>query len=192
MKSIKKKFVENRKSIFIFGLLIFWALVIVLKQGGQSLLIHYAWPFIVGGTFIILFDKKWVQERPGIPELLLLLTLSTFLITFLFDLSPSNGSLELMNISGGLLLALTIHQSKWTDEDLQKLFLGIIAIVVLLDIWGILIYAGGHPFNRLIGPLVKPNESFAGFPNLLANLNILAIIPAVYLHNQTKRVNTLQ
>lgn len=187
MKSLKKTFIDNRKTIFIGGALIFWALVIVLKQGGQSLLIHYTWPFIVGGTFILLFDKKWLKNKPGITELLMLLTLSTFLITFLFDLSPSNGSLELMNISGGLLLALTVHQTKWTDKDLQNLFWGIIAVVIIADLWGLIMYGCGHPFDRLVGPLIKPNEAFAGFPNLLANLNILAIIPAVYLHHTTKK-----
>jgi len=182
MKLLNEMFM---KRIFTFCALILWAFVIILKQGGQSLLIHYAWPFIVGGAFILLFKKEWLKNKPGVTELLMLLTLSTFLITFLFDLSPSDGSLELMNISGGLLLALTLHQTKWTEEDLKKLFIGIIAIVVVLNIWGLILYAGGHPFNRLVGPLIKPNEAFAGFPNLLANLNILAIIPAVYLHNKT-------
>ncbi|MBA4336862.1 hypothetical protein C0416_03775 [bacterium] len=182
MKLLNEMFM---KRIFIVGALILWAFVIILKQGGQSLLIHYAWPFIVGGTFILLFNKEWLKNKPGITELLMLLTLSTFLITFLFDLSPSDGSLELMNISGGLLLAITLHQTKWTEEDLKTLFIGLIAVVVVLNMWGLILYAGGHPFNRLVGPLIKPNEAFAGFPNLLANLNILAIIPAVYLHNKT-------
>ncbi|MCD6109231.1 O-antigen ligase family protein [bacterium] len=186
MKLSKKSIIGNRNLIFIIGAILFWILIIILKQGGQSLVIHYAWPFIVGGTFLLLFDRSWIKNKPGISELLMLLALSIFLITFIFNLSPSNGSLELMNISGGLLLVLTIHQAKWTEDDLMKLFLGIIAVVVLLDIWGIFMYAGGHPFDRLIGPLVKPNKSFAGFPNLLANLNILAIIPAVYLHHIAK------
>ena len=187
MEFFKKTIVDNRKTVFIGGALLFWLLVIVLKQGGQSLLIHYAWPFIVGSTFILLFEKKWLKNKAGITEILILLTLSTFLITFLFDLSPSNGSLELMNVSGGLLLALTIHQRKWTEDDMRKLFFGIIATVVLIDIWGLIMYGLGHPFDRLTGPLIKPNEAFSGFPNLLANLNILAIIPAIYLHHKTKQ-----
>lgn len=175
------------KRTFIIGALIFWALVIILKQGGQSLLIHYAWPFICGGAFILLFKKEWFKNKPGTSEFVMLLALATFLITFLFDLSPSDGSLELMNISGGLLLALTLHQSKWEDEDIKTLFWGFIAVVIFINIWGIILYAGGHPFNRLAGPLIKPNEAFAGYPNLLANLNIMAIIPAVYLHNKTEK-----
>lgn len=186
MKSLAKAFIKNRKSIFIIFTLLFWTLVIVLKQGGQSLLIHYAWPFIVGGSFVFLFEKKWLKNKPGIKELLLLLTLAFFLITFLFDLSPSNGSLELMNISGGLLLALTLHQSKWEEKDLKNLFIGFIAVVCLLNIWGIVMYLTGHPFDRLVGPLIKPNELFAGYPNLLANLNILAVIPTIYLQQKSK------
>ncbi|MBD3156219.1 hypothetical protein GF369_00145 [Candidatus Peregrinibacteria bacterium] len=186
MKTIMNFFFRNRKSLFILISLVFWASVIILKQGGQSLLIHYAWPFFVGGTFVFLFEKKWFTQAIDIREVLLIITIAIFFLTFLTDLSPANGSLELMNVSGGLLLALTMHRVSWEKKDIQLFFGGIIGIVLILDIWGLLIYISGHPFDRLVGPLIKPHEAFAGFPNLLANLNILALIPTVYFHHKQK------
>ncbi len=187
MKKLKNYFFRNRKALFIISSLLFWTLVLVLKQGGQSLLIHYAWPFFVGGTFIFLFEKKWFMQAIGMREVLLIITMAIFFLTFLTDLSPANGSLELMNISGGLLLALTMHRVSWEKKDIKLFFGGIIGIVLILDIWGLLLYMGGHPFDRLVGPLIKPNEAFAGFPNLLAHINIIALIPAIYFHHIQKQ-----
>jgi O-antigen ligase len=179
MKFIKK-FKKEKQIIFIVLILALWASVIFLKYGGQSLLIHYLWPFIVAGSAILLFEKKLLKNKVNWIHLFSIFAILAYLITFLFDLSPSNGSLELINISFGILLALTLSNVKWENKTFKWLFAGIIIIVCLVDLWGLISYAGGHPFNRLVGPLIKPNEGFSGFPNLAANLNLLALLPAFY------------
>lgn len=179
MKLISK-LKKEKQIVYITLILALWALVIFVKYGGQSLLIHYLWPFIVAGSIILLFNKKWLKNKVSWIHIIGILGLGAYLMTFVFDLSPSNGSLELINIGFGILLAITLSNVKWEDKTFKWLFAGIILIVCLMDIWGIASYAAGHPFNRLIGPLIKPNEAFSGFPNLAANLNLLALLPAFY------------
>lgn len=179
MKLIKK-FQKNNQIIYICLILALWAGVIFLKYGGQSLLIHYLWPFIVAGTIILLFNKKWLKNKVSWIHIFAILGLLAYLVTFLFDLTPSDGSLELINVSLGILLAIALSNVKWEDKTFKWLFAGIIIVVCLMDVWGLTSYAAGHPFNRLVGPLIKPNEAFSGFPNLAANLNLLALLPAFY------------
>lgn len=174
------KLKKNKQIVFITLIIALWAIVIFGKSGGQSLLIHYLWPFIVVGSFVLLFSKKWLKNKVSWLHIFALLGLAAYLITFLFDLSSSDGSLELINISFGILLAMTLSNVKWNDKSFKWLFAGIIIVVCLMDLWGIISYAAGHPLNRLVGPLIKPNEAFSGFPNLAANLNLLALLPAFY------------
>ncbi|MFC1809941.1 O-antigen ligase family protein [Patescibacteria group bacterium] len=179
-------FKKEKQIIYISLILALWALVIFVKYGGQSLLIHYLWPFIIAGSVILLFNKKWLKNKVSWIHILAILGLGAFLLTFVFDLSPSNGSLELINVGFGILLAITLSNIKWEEKTFKWLFAGIILVVCLLDIWGIISYASGHPFNRLVGPLIKPNEAFSGFPNLAANLNLLALLPAFYFFTNAK------
>jgi len=172
---------KEKQKIYITLILALWALVIFAKYGGQSLLIHYLWPFIVAGSVMLLFNKKWLKNKVGWLHIVAILGLGAYLLTFAFDLSPANGSLELINISFGILLAITLSNVKWEDRTFKWLFAGIIIVVCLIDVWGLISYAAGHPFNRLVGPLIKPNEAFSGFPNLAANLNLLALLPAFFL-----------
>lgn len=182
---------KEKQKIFIIGVLVLWAAVTVLKYGGQSLIVHYLWPFIATGALIFLFKKKWLKNRIGLTHILALLALAFFLISFVFDLTPSNGSLELMNIGFGIVLALILSNENWKTDSIKWLFIGLIAVICVVDVWGIIVYAGGHPFNRLIGPLMKPNEAFSGYPNLLANLNLLVLLPAVYFFNEIKKDSRL-
>lgn len=178
---------KEKQKIFIIGILVLWAAVTILKYGGQSLIVHYLWPFIAGGALIFLFNKKWLKNKIGLTHILALLALAFFLISFIFDLTPSNGSLELMNIGFGLVLAFILSNEDWKDDSIKWLFIGLILVVCVVDIWGMALYAGGHPFNRLAGPLMKPNEAFSGYPNLLANLNLLVLLPALYFFNEIKK-----
>lgn len=179
MKFIKK-LKKEKQILFIVLILAIWACVIFFKYGGQSLLIHYLWPFIVAGSAILLFKKNWLRNKVNRLHIFGILAIFAYLVTFIFDLSSSDGSLELMNITFGILLAFLLSNVKWNDKTFKWLFAAIIIIVCLIDLWGIINYAGGHPFNRLVGPLIKPNEAFSGFPNLAANLNLLALLPAFY------------
>jgi O-antigen ligase len=179
MKLISK-LIKEKQIVFITLIIALWAIVIFAKYGGQSLLIHYLWPLIVAGSLILLFSKKWLKNKVSWLHVFALSGLAAYLITFLFDLTPSDGSLELINISFGILLAIVLSNVEWEDKTFKWLFAGIIIVVCLMDVWGIISYAAGHPFNRLVGPLIKPNEAFSGFPNLAANLNLLALLPAFY------------
>lgn len=179
MKLISK-LIKEKQIVFITLILALWAIVIFTKYGGQSLLIHYLWPLLTAGSLIFLFNKKWLKTKVSWLHIFALLGLAAYLITFLFDLTPSDGSLELINIGFGILLAIIISNVEWEDKTFKWLFAGIIIVVCLMDVWGIISYAAGHPFNRLVGPLIKPNEAFSGFPNLAANLNLLALLPAFY------------
>ncbi len=179
MKLISK-LIKEKQIVFISLIIGLWAIVIFTKYGGQSLLIHYLWPLIVAGSLIFLFRKKWLKNKVSWLHVFALMGLAAYLFTFLFDLTPSDGSLELINISFGILLAIVLSNVEWEDKTFKWLFAGIIIVICLMDVWGIISYAAGHPFNRLVGPLIKPNEAFSGFPNLAANLNLLALLPAFY------------
>jgi O-antigen ligase len=178
---------KEKQKIFIVGVLLLWAAVTILKYGGQSLIVHYLWPFIAAGALILLFNKKWLKNKVGLLHILILLGLGFFLLSFIFDLTPSNGSLELMNVGFGLILALILSNEEWKDDSIKWLFVGLILLVCIVDVWAIINYASGHPFNRLAGPLMKPTEAFSGFPNLLANLNLIALLPAFYFFNEIKK-----
>jgi len=178
---------KEKQKIFIIGVLLLWAAVTILKYGGQSLIVHYLWPFIAAGAFVLLFSKTWLKNKVGLLHILALLGLGFFLLSFVFDLTPSNGSLELMNVGFGLVLALILSNEEWKEDSIKWLFIGLILIVCIVDVWAIISYAGGHPFNRLAGPLMKPNEAFSGYPNLLANINLLALLPAFFFFNEIKK-----
>ncbi|MFC1599686.1 O-antigen ligase family protein [Patescibacteria group bacterium] len=182
---------KEKQKIFIIGVLLLWAAVTLLKYGGQSLIVHYLWPFIAGGALILLFNKKWLKNKVGLLHTFALLGLGLFILSFVFDLTPSDGSLELMNVGFGLILALILSNEDWKEDSLKYLFIGLILVVCIVDVWAIISYAGGHPFNRLAGPLMKPNEAFSGFPNLLANLNLLALLPAFFFFNEIKKKSRL-
>ncbi len=183
--SLAKRFSQfinsHKQTVFIVGTLFTWATVIFLKQGGQSLLVHYMWPSIVFVNFCLICRIKMFKNNFTILHLLAILGLFFFFITFLTDLSPSDGSLELMNIGGGVLLAIVLSQLTWNKKNMMLFFILMIITVSIVDVWGIVSYATAHPFNRLAGPLMKPHEAFAGFPNLAANLNLMVLIPAFYL-----------
>ncbi|MFC1655408.1 O-antigen ligase family protein [Patescibacteria group bacterium] len=181
LKRLSKFINKHKQTIFIVGTLLTWTGVIFFKQGGQSLLVHYMWPSIVFVNFCLICRFKMFKNNFSILHLLAILSVIFFFITFITDLSPSDGSLELMNISGGILLAIVLSQLNWNRNKLMLLFVIMIITISIVDVWGIISYATAHPFNRLAGPLMKPHEAFAGFPNLAANLNLMILIPAFYL-----------
>lgn len=181
LKRLGKFIDKHKQTFFVVGTLLTWASVIFFKQGGQSLLVHYMWPGLVFVNLFLICRMKKHRNNFTIMHLLAILSVIFFLLTFLTDLSPSDGSLELMNISGGILLAIILSQINWSRKSLMLLFVLMIIFISIVDVWGIILYAGGHPFNRLVGPLIKPYEAFAGFPNLAANLNLTVLIPAFYL-----------
>jgi len=185
-----KFLLKERQKVFICFILLVWAGVIFLKQGGLSLIVHYSWPFILLVSFILLFNKNWRKNKNSWLHILTFLLLGVYLLTFLFDLTPSDGSLELMNISGGIILVLLLSQTKFDNKNFKFLFWGLILVISAADLWGFILYAGGHPFTRLAGPLIKQYEAFSGYPNLLANLNLIALIPGFLLFNDIKKKNS--